>query len=261
MATETAKATAGPSTFKVRVFLDLDNTLYTYQESDFHHRMLQNISEVFTERMTHLSEKEISELSSKYHVQYGLSLAGLARHHHTEESPVDLKALCRRTNVCDYGRLTKNEAITGMLNKMKDEDGYDLWIFTNADVPHAKSCVENIGIQHLFHEHDGYFKCIDCLDQWGSSPHTHITNKPFPEAYHLAEEKAQSRFKIENDFVRVMVDDAIMNLEAPSKMGWITVWVSHGKPLPETATVEPTIIITRAEELREALNAVIAKAA
>ena len=241
------------SKFKIRVFLDVDNTLYRYEDTKFHNRMHENISAIFSQVFPGMSNEEALTLANKYHNSYGLSLAGIARHHHTPERPFDLEGQCRIANTCDYSVMEKNGAVISMLEAMKDEDGYDLWLFTNADVAHANSCIEGVGIRHLFHEKDGYFKCIDCVDQWGSSPITAITNKPFPEAYACADDKAQGRFTIHEDFVRVMVDDAFANMEAPTKMGWVSVWVAHGREVPADATVQPTIIIQRVEELRGAL--------
>lgn len=245
--------------FKVRVFLDVDNTLYSYDETRFHYKMRENIDSVFAKVLPDIEAAAAQELAIKYHHQYGLALAGLARHHHTEENPVDLKTHCRTANTCDYGALKENKAVVEMLQAMKDEDGYDLWLFTNADEPHAISCMEGIGIKHLFHETDGYFKCIDCHDQWGTSTFAELTNKPHENAYLLADSKAQTRFKIENEFVRVMVDDVVDNLRAPSAMGWITVWISYGKQFPANSDVTPTIIIPTVEGLREALKAVLEK--
>eukprot|EP00744_Colponema_vietnamica_P009487 GILI01013483.1.p1 GENE.GILI01013483.1~~GILI01013483.1.p1 ORF type:complete len:258 (+),score=56.83 GILI01013483.1:60-833(+) len=253
------ETTATAQHFKVRVFLDVDNTLYSYDETKFHFMMHDNINGIFAKVLPEIEAAEALKLANRYHHEYGLALAGLARHHHTDERPIDLTAQCRVANTCDYGVLKENKAVVDMLQAMKDEDGYDLWLFTNADEPHAISCIEGIGIKHLFHEQDGYFKCIDCHDQWGTSTFEALTNKPHENAYTLADSKAQGRFKIDNDFVRVMVDDVVDNLRAPGAMGWITVWISYGKPFPENSDVKPTIIIPTVEGLREALKAVLTK--
>lgn len=259
VATAVSTDTATAPHFKVRVFLDVDNTLYSYEETKFHEMMHRNIDGVFAKVLPDIEAEEALRLAIRYHGDYGLALAGLARHHHSDERPIDLVALCRDANACDYGVLKENKAVVEMLQAMKDEDGYDLWLFTNADEPHAISCMEGVGIKHLFHEKDGYFKCIDCHDQWGSRPFTALTNKPHQDAYALADTKAQTRFKIENDFVRVMVDDVIDNLRAPGAMGWITVWISHGKAFPINTDVKPSIIIPTVEGLRRALKRVLTK--
>ena len=242
----------------VVVFLDLDNTLYSYLETGFDEAMRTRIVDYFVEFLK-MDREEASALANDYHARYGLAGNGLAKHHSTEEKTMDMVHYCRHVNSMDYARVTPNPKLSEALRMMQKE-GADLWMFSNADMPHMEACIAGLDMHDVFiadtpvSERTKY-RAIDCFDQWGPSGSTDtLVNKPMRGAYETASQFAKCHPE-GRAHIKVMVEDSLPNLIEPSKMGWITVWIPHGKTLPADASVIPDITLERVEDLPSALLA------
>jgi pyrimidine 5'-nucleotidase len=223
----------------MKVVFDIDNTLYSFAETGFGDYMHDKIVEYIVDRLK-MEPEAAKKLGNEYYAKYGLAALGLHKFH-----DVDLVEYCRFVNSCDYSRLTRSEELIQLLQNLKDA-GHDLWIMTNADMPHAHSVLDALDIKHFFvdaatSELRGY----DCFLQWDQSE-PKMQNKPQRGAYEALHRMLDPSIP-HNDVV--MIDDAIANLEAPSHLGWRTVWISHGNDLPSTTTFKPDVIVKNIFEL------------
>ena len=346
----------------IRVYFDLDGTLYTYDQTGFLDAFDENALVVFKNILPELSANRREFLACDYYGMYGEAFTGLVKEHMIDKAsgellpaytPLDLISHLRTSVKCPYDRLGPNPALKVMLDAMRTDDGCDLWILTNGDAPHALACTERVGITSCFEglsiaeeaaglsptssadgttstavepclithttkeagivtyhlpSSRGYFKCVDCYDQWGPHYLKHLSsmvNKPFVGAYVNSEAKANAYHtmvgtsapnkKVDklatikesvdgatadddatvassgaacvstiaddtaNCTVTVLVEDNFTNLKAPTlELGWVTVWVSCGRPMPTEIDgvpfgFTPCIVIERIEDLREAL--------
>jgi pyrimidine 5'-nucleotidase len=216
----------------MKVVFDIDNTLYSFSETGFGDYMHDKIVEYI---VTHLDMDPVAAtaLGNAYYVKYGLAVAGLHKDYN-----VDLTEFCRFVNSCDYSRLKRSEELIQTLQHLKDE-GHELWIMTNADMPHAHCVLDSLDIKNFFVNASGELRGFDCFLQWGHSE-PKMQNKPQRAAYEALHRMMDPNIP-HSDVA--MIDDAFANLEAPQHLGWKTVWVSHGKDLPDDATFNPDIVV------------------
>lgn len=257
----------------VVVFLDLDNTLYSYLETGFDDAMRMRIVDYFVDFLK-MDREEANALANDYHHRYGLAGNGLAKHHHSDETPMDMVHYCRHVNAMDYTRVSPNPKLSEALRSMQQE-GADLWMFSNADLPHMEACIAELDIHDLFLASEPIasgrtkYRAIDCFDQWAGAevePASsedaakstkelgNLINKPMRGAYETASRFAKCDPTGRHTSVKVMVEDSLVNLIEPANMGWITVWIPHGKTLPADAPVTPDITLEKIEDLPRALE-------
>jgi pyrimidine 5'-nucleotidase len=202
-----------------------------------HHRIVQ-----FMVENLNMDKEQAVTLSNEYYLAYGLAVAGLHRFH-----GVDLQTFCRFVNECDYTQLKPDVALTATLQHLKDE-GHELWIMTNADMPHARNVLEGLRITDFFQDAEsGELRGFDCFMQWGESE-PKMQNKPMRGAYEALHRMMDP--SVQHSDV-AMIDDAFANLEEPHRMGWKTIWISHGRDLPAGATFQPDVIVTTVKGLPE----------
>ncbi|GET93287.1 hypothetical protein, conserved [Leishmania tarentolae] len=274
------------------LLIDIDNTLYEFSETGFHHEMHARIF-AFAQQKVGLTAEQAESLSRKYWLSYGLSLYGYVKEH-----KVDAKEYSDYVHRCSYDKLRYNKPLIDMLRSMQyvpeDARGHNephcsgmdhLYYFTNANHSHARNVLDAQGLRPIFtrsrplgmpvKEHnsaDGQAGAEDQVewlgfsyeDQWRLT-HPEIANKPMRRAYEaiykaienqVAEDEAlvptvplageastfQSSWTSSNSFSAkevknkrahlrpenfVMVDDSLMNIDAPLELGWSAVWYAH----------------------------------
>lgn len=223
----------------MKVVFDIDNTLYSFKETGFDTRMHDRIIEYIVEHKIRDDWESARELANHYYHTYGLAGCGLHKYH-----GVDLVGYCRFVNSCDYSRLSRDATLVQMLDDLKAE-GHELWIMTNADMPHAYDVLNALEILSYFVNEKNELRGFDCFLQWEQSEPP-MQNKPMVGAYealHRMMDPSVSHSDV------VMIDDAFPNLEQPHKLGWKTVWIAHGKELPSDAAFTPTVVVQTIQEL------------
>ncbi|KAG5464042.1 hypothetical protein LSCM1_00222 [Leishmania martiniquensis] len=292
-----------PSLF---LLIDIDNTLYEYSETGFHHEMRDRIF-AFAEQRVGLTAEQVEYLSRKYWLNYGLSLYG-----YVKEYKVDAKEYSDFVHQCSYDKLHYNKPLVDMLVSMQyvpeDVEGHDglcptgvdhLYYFTNANHAHARRILDRQGLRPIFarprpagrpvkdyHGTDDQTDCEDEVewlgfsyeDQWRLT-YPETANKPMRRAYEViykaiddqvtedakllaatttaaggdsglmsssalhnsvkAEEVESKRAHLRPENF-VMVDDSLMNIDAPLELGWSAVWYAHD------AEELPTDVMTNA---------------
>lgn len=300
------------------LLLDIDNTLYEYDETGFGQEMHDLIFAYASEKLK-LSHTEAEALSVKYYRSYGLSLRGYVEHY-----GVDAKDYSDYVHQCSYDRLAYNGPLVRMLKRLHygtersgDSDGdgleeraygqqdsvlHHLYFFTNANRPHARNVLTPLGLRPLFtrqrqpgspatvphklsdekgFEEDTEWLGFSYEDQWRLTGELKA-NKPMKAAYEAIFSAIDEEIALDELQLRqfedppggkvstppltdplsvssptriftahkrahllpenmVMVDDSLMNLEAPLELGWSVVWYAHGNqqlPAKRTATAE-----------------------
>lgn len=263
------------------LLLDIDNNLYEYSETGFHHEMHDRIFE-FAATKLNLSTTEAEALSQKYWRDYGLSLYG-----YKKEYNIDAKEYSDFVHQCSYEKLHYNAPLVEMLSSMQfnpdaaAEGGVDhLYYFTNANRAHARRVLEPQGLRPIFtrprpagspikechrvDDAEGFEEDVEWLgfsyeDQWRLTE-PDIANKPMQRAYEAIYKAIEEQ--VEGDVTLlagaedvatalnaqevhsrrthlhprnvVMVDDSLMNLDAPLILGWSAVWYAHGSQVLPT---------------------------
>ena len=222
---------------KGKIVFDLDNTLYSFGQTGLHSQMRDNI-EAWIEKHLEVSRPEAVGISNDYYCKYGLTARGLKLHH--PEKPLD--DYLDFVHALDCSQMGPDPALFSML-KVLSEAQWELWVMTNGTHKHAVDILALLGVSEFFGD-----RIHDCRAQWeASAPEVH--NKPERSAYEDFE-KVCGRAAGEP---MVLVEDSMVNLEAPAEMGWQTVWVSHGHATP-TRRPEGVQIIENVYILPSVLN-------
>ena len=236
----------------MRLIFDLDNTFYSFSETGVADQMHENIVKCIMQ-MLGLEHNEALKLSSDYYAEYGLCITGLMKHH---SDRVDVKEYCRLVHQFDESKMKKDDALYKCISSLM-EQGFDVWVLTNADMAHAVNCLTLLGVLELFRSpKDGSLKVIDCFKQWELT-HPSLHNKPDKGAYvaieNLILEAEKNGVAIPTKGPTVMIDDALKNLNAPHELGWATVWVQHHIPRP-TDLPEHVIVMKDMSEWEKTLE-------
>jgi putative hydrolase of the HAD superfamily len=210
-----------------KIVFDLDNTLYSFGQTGLHVQLRQNILEHVMKALN-LDSDAAEKLSHDYYTNYGLTARGLKMHH----PDVCIDSYLRAVHDIDHTRLPRDDPLREMLIALA-KSGWELWVMTNGTTKHAEDTLARIGVVDLF---EG--RIYDCVDQWeASKPEVH--NKPEVESFaHFAKHVKQLP-----DEPMVMVEDSMINLHGPARLGWKCVWISHGAAAP--ANAEPSAIVLR----------------
>ncbi|KAJ8655276.1 pyrimidine 5'-nucleotidase [Lichtheimia ornata] len=198
-------------------FFDCDNCLYS-KDLGVLQLMRQKIVEYFV-RMG-MEENEAKELRARYHMDYGLALRGLQKHHEVDPIQYD-KEVDGSLPLDDIMKPDPElrEMLTGL--KMKK------WIFTNAYYPHAWRCVKLLGIDDQF---DGMtFADYRVPD---------FVCKPEIEAYKKAMEEAG----VKDPSLCYLVDDSAANVDAAKSLGWTSIHVTDDLDGPKHGDYQITTI-------------------
>lgn len=190
-----AKIQAGFAHVDTWVF-DLDNTLYPARSRLFDQIDLK--MGVFISERLSVDRVEARKIQKKFFFEHGTTLRGLMLEH--DITPDDFLGY---VHDIDHSVLDANPSLDAVLGRLP---GRKL-IFTSGTVAHAESVMDVIGIKHHF-EDIFDIKSADYLPK----PH-HPTYDKFVEHVGVAPGRA------------AMFEDIIRNLEAPHKLGMVTVLV------------------------------------
>ena len=229
----------------VHFVFDIDNTLYSFVETGFGDEMHRRIAQYMIDELGFEKEAAYSQ-SAIYYRKYGLTAAGL---HH--DHGIDLKKFCRFVNQCSYDMLKPNMALAKMLADLRS-CGHEVWYMTNADVPHAHSVLNGLGITAV--DPTCVDRMFDCFSQWEMSEPA-MQNKPLRGAYEAMQRKIDAAAHDQ----LVMIDDAPLNLVEPRLLGWKTVWVSHGKEWDTADGDKPKHVITNIDEFLSIVPSLLVK--
>lgn len=220
-----------------KLVFDLDNTLYSFEATGIHHRLHQRIGKYLEDHLK-LSPADAEAMSNDYYSRYGLTARGLLLHH----DDVDVKHYCDIVHDCGAGDIVKrDEPLRAMLEELAAR-GWELWIFTNANMMHAEIVLEALGVRDLFGD-----RLVDSFAQWENT--VERTNKPEAAAYDFM----QKRTGHAPHQTIVMIEDTMVNLRAPAERGWIPVWIAHGRETPKEA-VPGLVVVETVHTLAQALK-------
>lgn len=292
---------AAAAASRLKIFFDLDNTLYRYDRTTIETDWISKTVAELTKLFPGLTPKELKEMDVRYHKQYGMIPTGLA---HDFPGTFDPVKFVKDTHEFKYDGVVPCPETQRILAKL-DALGHDLWIFTNGDMPHIENVLRLMEIRKYFLKKDEVddssasvktgikpssssssssnssgtttdnktaLKCVDVFTQWRGVPNQRLFNKPMEEAYikalGIANAESATMSHIthgdnEEDPQRcVMIEDSFANLQAPAKLGWKTIWISYGRPLPIVSTghspastyptFTPTCVIDSLLQLEEA---------
>ncbi len=198
------------------LFFDLDDTVYA-SANGLWQTLRQRIGLYMTERLG-MDPDAAAQLRMKYFQTYGTTLRGLQVHHHVDAD--DYLAYVHDVPLERY--LQPAPALGALLDSLP----VPRWIFTNADVNHARRVLARLGIE------DCFAGIIDI----------HALNfvcKPDPAAYICALARAGNP----DPTACVMLDDALRNLAPAHALGFTTVLVGPApEPHPAVSRTIPSLL-------------------
>ena len=213
---------------KMHLIFDLDNTLYSFDDSGVNEAVFTNIIHHVSEKL-HITPEEAGQLSERYNKEYGISLTGFA-----VKDGLDPIEFCDATvmTLDLENRLHPDNKLFDALRQLEAR-GLKLWIMTSADPRHAERALRLLGLSDFFKG-----RVIDIFQTWARTKPIHGApiNKPFIEAYRIMESIIGA-----SGSDCVMVEDSMVNLVAPRQLGWRTVWVSQGRPTPADSCADYVI--------------------
>jgi pyrimidine 5'-nucleotidase len=145
------------------LFFDLDDTLYP-ADSGLWHQIKDRIGLYMLERLN-LPAAEIPALREKLFRQYGTTLRGLQMNYPVDVA--DFLAFVHDVPLADY--LKPNPALRSVLEAIPARK----WIFTNADVNHARRVLKVLDLEDCFE---------GLVDVVAINPYC----KPMPQAFEIA---------------------------------------------------------------------------
>jgi putative hydrolase of the HAD superfamily len=184
-------------------FFDLDDTLYP-PSAGLWEQIGRRINLYMTQKMGFPAD-QVQEIREKYFRQYGTTLRGLQANH-----PVDMEdylAFVHDVPLQQYIR--PDPALRAALESIKARK----YIFTNADVNHARRVTEAVGLQ-------GIFEAV--IDVHAIAPYC----KPMPESFQMALKNAGSP----DPRACVLLDDQARITRAARQAGMYTVLVGKADP-------------------------------
>jgi putative hydrolase of the HAD superfamily len=182
------------------VFFDLDDTLYE-SRTGLWEAIRKRMSAYMQERLG-LPWDEIGELRQKYYQTYGTTLRGLQHHHQVDTD--EFLAYVHDIPLDQY--LAPDPQVRQLVMSIPQHK----WIFTNADANHASRVLERLEL-------------ADCFDGIVDLRAMQFSCKPERMAY----ERALSIAGNPAPETCVMLDDAVVNLQAAKDIGFATIWVTQ----------------------------------
>lgn len=182
------------------LFFDLDATLYPGSSGLW--QALKSRIHRFMEQQLGLPKEEIDPLRQQYYQQYGTTLSGLMRHHQVD--PQEYLTYVHDIDLENY--ISYSPRLKEILSSLPQS----LWVFTNADRPHAERVLKILQLEKTF---TGIVD-IHALD---------FLVKPEPGAYR----RALALAGLESPAGCVLFDDLSQNLPPANRMGFFTVLVNE----------------------------------
>jgi putative hydrolase of the HAD superfamily len=182
------------------LFFDLDDTLYI-NSNGLWDAIRGRMSEYMDVKL-HIPVEIIPELRHRYFTTYGTTLRGLQRHHGVDAD--DYLKFVHDLPLEKY--LKPDKALKDLLASLPQRK----FIFTNADIDHARRVLAVLGIK-------------DCMDGIVDLRAMDFYCKPEIEAY----QKALAIASVEDARQCVYFDDIPANLGPAREMGLYTVLVGH----------------------------------
>lgn len=188
------------------VFFDLDDTLYP-ASTGLWLAIKERMNVYMRDRMG-FDPAEIPTVREKYFREYGTTLRGLQANHQINVD--DFLAFVHDLPLRDY--LTPDPTLRPVIASIPTRK----WIFTNADVSHARRVLAALELDGLF---DGI------VDVNAVAPYC----KPMPESFRIAMESAG-----ETDPARcVMIDDLPRTTRAAREFGMYGILYGQDAPQPD----------------------------
>lgn len=188
------------------VFFDLDDTLYP-ASTGLWLAIKERMNIYMRDRMG-FDPAEIPTVREKYFREYGTTLRGLQANHQINVD--DFLAFVHDLPLRDY--LTPDPTLRPVIASIPTRK----WIFTNADVSHARRVLAALELDGLF---DGI------VDVNAVAPYC----KPMPESFRIAMESAG-----ETDPARcVMIDDLPRTTRAAREFGMYGILYGQDAPQPD----------------------------
>jgi putative hydrolase of the HAD superfamily len=192
------------------IFFDLDDTLYP-ASCGLWSQIRDRIGQYMLERVGIPAER-VPTLRRQYFEQYGTTLRGLEINHRIDVP--DFLAFVHDVPLRDY--LQPAPQLRSVLEALPARK----FIFTNADVHHARRVLNVLGLEDCF---DG------CVDVVAITPYC----KPMPEAFAIALKMAG-----ETDPRRcVMIDDLPRTTRAARQQGLYSILYGASEPHPDADAV------------------------
>jgi pyrimidine 5'-nucleotidase len=182
------------------LFFDLDDTLYNNNNGLWN--AIRDRMNAYMLNLLQMKPEEISALRHHYYLTYGTTLRGLQLHHSV--STDDYLAYVHDLPLDQY--IQTDPELKEMLDSLRQRK----FIFTNADIGHAKRVLSILGVQECF---DGI------IDIYALQFHC----KPEPEAYHIAMHIVGES----NPRECLFLDDSPRNLAGARDFGLTTVLVGN----------------------------------
>jgi pyrimidine 5'-nucleotidase len=187
------------------LFFDLDDTLYP-GDNGLWLAIKNRISDYMTTRMG-IPEETAAPMRQQYFEQYGTTLRGLQIHHQIDTA--EYLSYVHHIPLEKY--LKPDLALRTILSAIPARK----YIFTNADVPHARRVLTALGLENCF---DGI------IDVVAIAPYC----KPMPESFEIA-----LRLAREPDPARcVLIDDLRRTTRAARAAGLYS--IIYGQPDPQS---------------------------
>jgi putative hydrolase of the HAD superfamily len=208
------------------ILFDLDNTLYP-QDSGLWEAIGERINLYMIERVG-IDPGEVAEKRDGYMRDFGTTLNALKHYHGVD--PDDFLAFVHDLPLRDF--LSYQPELDGMLERLP----LDKAIFTNADLPHVRRVLAQLGIARHF---------CRVVDIYALG----FINKPDPRAYtKVLELLAASAEDC------VLVEDSLPNLLPAQEMGMTTVLIGDQK-----GGGHPSHRISRITDLEDCLAGLLAR--
>ena len=190
------------------LFFDLDDTLYP-SSSGLWHAIKDRMNLYMLERLG-VPEKDVPVLREQYFKMYGTTLRGLEERHNVDKE--DFLAFVHDLPLKDY--LTPNPILRDIIASLPTRN----FIFTNADIPHARRVLAALQLDDLFQT---------VVDVNAVAPYC----KPMPESFAIAMDVAD-----EPDPRKcVMIDDLPRTTRAALNVGMASLLYGCNKPTEDAS--------------------------
>ena len=190
------------------LFFDLDDTLYP-SSSGLWHAIKDRMNLYMLERLG-VPEKDVPVLREQYFKMYGTTLRGLQERHNVDKE--DFLAFVHDLPLKDY--LTPNPTLREVIASLPTRN----FIFTNADISHARRVLAALQLDDLFET---------VVDVNAVAPYC----KPMPESFAIAMDLADEP----DPHKCVMIDDLPRTTRAALEVGMASLLYGHDGPTSDAS--------------------------
>jgi len=178
---------------------DLDNTLYSADSGIF--QQVHELMGKYISSYLNIGIDKASKIQRKYYKEHGTTLRGMMDNH-----GVDPDHFLAEVHKLDYSIVAPNHQLNEELKKLTGRK----IIYTNANMQHALSVLDRIGLSNFFDEiYD--IKMANFIPKPARAPYDQIIKK-----YDINSESS------------AMFDDIAKNLVPAKKVGFTSVWIDAG---------------------------------